>query len=413
MHMKNQRIWVVVLLLILLQCSIAAGQIFAADTDLPDGELVSKDISRESEDSSSDDGSDADAGDDTLDHNEPDPDTNPEDNGKTSDLEKPHKQKASDGNVVLLARSSKLPAGKLVHKGGRYCYLRRDGSRLTDTWAKIGRNIYYFGTDGFARTGQYRYKANEYYFDKKGHLYHGRWRKVKKDRYYYALNGAMVRGEWRWIHNSMYYFQSSGKMARSCWKDGCYLKASGKLDFSKGSGTTKRYKGSGNKNRLIIVGASRVWQMKKAVLTDSNIIYICKNGAGLSWFKKTACARLKKTLKKYPKSKVVIQLGNNDLQRNNAEDLFAKYAAVYQEILLKYPKTTFFFMDILPRKPLNSRKNINAKKFNTLLKRRFPRQYIGGYSHMVQEGFSTSYNDDHYCVKTSRDIFNYILNKTK
>ena len=318
-----------------------------------------------------------------------------------------------ENNVVKLAYRTVRPKGKLTRKGKKYCYILSNGSRLKNKWLKIGKYIYYFGNDGNAWTGSHRYKGKQYFFDKKGHLYIRKLRKQGKDRYFYGKDGAMVRGRWQSVRGHYYYFSHSGKMARSKWVMGCYLKANGRMDYTKGRGSTKRYKSSGGKDKLVIIGASRVWQMSKAVETDSNVIYIAKSGEGLSWFKRTALKKLKKTLKKYPKSKVVIQMGNNDLTRKNAEVLAGKYASIYKSLIRKYPKASFYFMDILPKKPVNSAKNSCAKKFNACLAKRFPKQYIGGYSYMVNEGFITSYNKSHYSVKTSRDIFNYILKKVK
>lgn len=316
-------------------------------------------------------------------------------------------------NVVLLAYRTVRPQGKLTKKGGKYYYILRNGSKLTNTWLKIRKAVYYFGSDGRAWTGSHRYLGKYYYFSKKGQLYIRRFRKARGVRYYYSKTGAMIRGQWYRIKDHVYYFYSSGKMAKSCWVKGCYIKANGKLDFRKGRGSTKRYKSSGSKDRLIIIGASRVWQMSQAVLTDSNVLYIAKSGKGYRWYKRTAIPKLKKYLKKYPKSKVVIQMGNNDLTSKNVKPLYEKYAASYRSLIRSYPKAAFYFMDILPGKPLSRRKNKYAQQYNELLRLGFPKQYLGGYSYMVGKGFITSYNDSHYSVRTSRDIFNYILKKVK
>ena len=316
-------------------------------------------------------------------------------------------------NVVLLACRTVRPKGKLTKKGGKYYYILSNGSKLTNTWLKIRKGIYYFGSDGCAWTGSRRYQGKQYYFSKKGKLYIRKFRKEGGARYYYSKTGVMVRGQWYRINDHVYYFSSSGKMAKSRWVNGCYVKANGRMDFRKGKGSTKRYKSSGRKNRLIIIGASRVWQMSQAVQTDSNVLYIARSGKGYKWFKRTAIPKLKKYLKKYPKSKVVIQMGNNDLTSKNVQSLYRKYAASYRSLTRSFPKASFYFMDILPRKPLNNWKNKYAQQYNKLLCQGFPKQYMGGYSYLVSKGFITSYNDCHYSVRTSRDIFNYILKKVK
>ncbi len=315
-------------------------------------------------------------------------------------------------NVVELAAHADRPEGTLKKIGKNRYYVLKDGSVMKDVWLKIGSSVYYFGSDGSAWTGSHSYKDKQYYFDAKGRLYIKRFRKKNSARYYYAEDGAMVCGRWFAIRGNMYYFYSSGKMARSCWVHGCYLSRSGKLDFRTGKGSTKRFKATG-RQRLIIVGASRVKQMGLAVHTDKQVIYIAKSGKGLDWFSKTGLSQLKKRLKKYPKSKVVIQLGNNDLTGSNTEALFREYETLYRSLIKQYPKASFYLMDVLPRKPLDHKENDSARRFNALLKAAFPDAYIGGYTYMVEKGFSTSYNQSHYTVKTSRDIFNYILKKVQ
>ena len=100
-----------------------------------------------------------------------------------------------------------------------------------------------------------------------------------------------------------------------------------------------------------------------------------------------------------------------NFQRTRQQAAFADYRKIYQSLLKKYKKASFYFMDVLPMKDLNCRRNRRAVRFNELLKKAFPRQYIGGYEYLLEDGYTNSYDGVHYNVDTSRKIFDYILSK--
>ena len=173
---------------------------------------------------------------------------------------------------------------------------------------------------------------------------------------------------------------------------------------------------------LIIMGASRVKEMSQHVraagmktVTDKEgviwkTVYIAKSGEGYSWLSKKAYPKLKAQLKKYPCSTVVLQFGNNDLNRTSSGNI-KKYISFYRKLMKMYPRATFYFMDILPSKNSPSM-NARRRTFNGKLAKAFPNNYIGGYSYLIKSGFKTSYNSVHYSASTSKKIFRYILKKT-
>ena len=173
---------------------------------------------------------------------------------------------------------------------------------------------------------------------------------------------------------------------------------------------------------LILMGASRVKEMgqhvRAAGMTTAkdkdgmiwNTVYIAKSGESYSWLSKKAYPKLKAQLKKYPCSKVVLQFGNNDLNKTSSGNI-QKYISFYKKLMKLYPKATFYFMDILPSKNSPSM-NARRRTFNSKLAKAFPNNYIGGYSYLVKSGFTTSYNPTHYNAATSKKIFRYILKKT-
>ena len=318
----------------------------------------------------------------------------------------------TSSNVVLMAMNTRLPAGKLVVVDGEVRYMLASGALLKDTWAKIGNGIYHFEKDGAASTGLYEFGRYSYYFDDSGKLLINRFLKTGEDKYFFGDDGRMVTNEWvKASRTKRYYALSDGKLARSMWVRERYFDDTGLYSYRKGTRDTGTYQDSTAKRRLIIVGASRSWHMQLAVGNKKGIIWIVSPGKNIKWMKSTAMPKLRQKLKKYPNSQVVIQMGNNDVKHHQADAAFADYRKIYQSLLKKYKKASFYFMDVLPMKDLNCRRNRRAVRFNELLKKAFPRQYIGGYEYLLEDGYTNSYDGVHYNVDTSRKIFDYILSK--
>ena len=320
-------------------------------------------------------------------------------------------RKRVKGNVVALAKKRRGIEDYLFFSGGKTRYQLPDGSFLTDTWIQISEDIYYFDIDGNAVTGEFEIGRRSYYFDRYGHLYVNKRRTVGTQEYYYGNDACMLKDQWMKRAKKWYYFQSDGTMAKSKWVRGCWVKANGCLDMTKGKKKTGTFKPKTKTQKLIVIGASRVKHIKLAVGEKKNVVFIAKGGAGYSWFEKTALKSLHSLLKKYPGSKVVIQLGNNDFSRGKKNGNLGKYVRMYRKLIKKYRKASFFFMDILPKLPLDCSRNKNAEAFNKALRKAFPGRCIGGYDYLIRHGFAVSYNDEHYSVDTSRKIFNYILKK--
>ena len=318
--------------------------------------------------------------------------------------------------VTRLAERTVLPKGKLKKAKGHIVYqCKEDKSFLKDCWAKIGKYYYHFNEKGYAWKGAKTYKGYRYYFDKKGRMYVRKFRRKGSKTYYYGKSGAMIRNAWGRYKGDRYYFGSKGAMVKKKWVNGFWVGADGKYVASKTKDNYKTFsfKPENSKQRLIIVGASRVKQMKGAVTSDKKVIYITKAGQGFSWFYSKALPKLRKTLKKYPKSKVVIQMGNNDLNDGLVAAAFSRYAMQLSELIRKYPKAEFYFMDALPSMPLSEQKNQARQEFNELLRSTFPEQYIGGYDYLVEIDFQTGFDNAHYSALTYKKIFNYILSKVK
>ena len=340
---------------------------------------------------------------------------------------------AADQNADRIAKRNTLSGGIFEEDAAGIRYRKADQTYAERGWARIEGNIYYFDAKGYAKTGAFRWKKNSYRADTDGKLYVRKLYKAGSKTYYYGASGAMVKKAWKTIKGAAYYFKPNGVMARNrwvgnyyvdsagarkkdCWVDGHYLDSTG-LCVDKL--TKKQIKKAGTKEeresrkRLIIIGASRVVQMARAVTGDERVIYFAKYGRGYYWFMKSAYKPLRRYLKVYPYSTVVIQLGNNDISETNVEGNFTKYAAVYKQLISDYPGVSFYFMDALPGKR-GSLKNELRVQFNQKLKGEFPTQYIGGYDYMMRSGYNyrSETNTAHYDDATYRKIYKYILKKT-
>ena len=316
-----------------------------------------------------------------------------------------------DPGVVQMAKASSLPAGKLRVKKGRTRYITKKKKALKNAWICVKGKVYCLDAHGYARTGKYTYKNYTYFFDRKGVMAVKRLVSIGHRQYYCSKTGAMIRDGWKRIGGNWYYFRHDGSMAENMWVGSWYVGSEGCLDMDLGQKKirTETFSAS-KKSRLIIVGASRVVQMARAVHTDKDVIYIASSGKGLRWFLKTGLPKLRHYLKKYPKSSVVIQLGNNDIKKKRPDGDINAYIKEYEKLMKKWPRARFFLMDALPgASPEGDEKNRLREKFNQALAEAFPGQYIGGYDFMVSTGFVCSYNKNHYSDNTSRKIYNYIL----
>lgn len=329
---------------------------------------------------------------------------------------------SSAADAVTLASRHKVSGGRFSgnKKGIRYIY--KDKHYEINTWARIGNSVYRFDEAGYAERGAFTLNGKSYRADRKGVLYINKVYTHRSKKYYYGRDGVMVRSAWVTIGGADYYFGSNGSMARNCWVGEYHAGSSGRKDRNcvvgkyylgpNGKRTliseiSKRY----NDQRLIIIGASRVVQMAQDVSGDTDVMYFASSGQGYSWFKNTVCSKLRDALKVWPRSIVVIQLGNNDIGKGKSH--LKDYIKLYKKLIRQYPKASFFFMDALPSK---GRTQMNEKRraFNSKLRAAFPSRYIGGFDYLVRNGFTQRSEKDaaHYDAATNRRIFSYILSKT-
>lgn len=261
-------------------------------------------------------------------------------------------------------------AGKWVKnkKGYRFRYTASK-KYAKNTWLSVGKRIYFINKKGYRITGFKKYKKSTYYLDNKGRLVTG-WKTIEGNRYYFSKGtGAMLTG-WSKIGKKEYYFSDQGVMQKDLWIGDKLLGKKGVLQ----------------KAKRIFVGDSRTVGLQKAV--KSSDIYIAKWGQGYDWFSQDGRSRLEKTLKDYPCSAVIINLGVNDM--GNVES----YVRDYQELQADYPRARFYFMSLNPVEEsflrangYGGRDNASIEVFNDRMKQVFGIFYLDTYHWMIDQEY--------------------------
>ncbi|MDO4475406.1 MAG: hypothetical protein Q4B59_01305 [Lachnospiraceae bacterium] len=336
-------------------------------------------------------------------------------------------KKTTSKNVIRMAKRNQISGGTWEKKNGKIYYRKAPtkkkprGERIAGAWAMIDDNVYYFNAKGALVFGKFKYNGKQYMSDREtGEVYYGELVKIGKKTYGFRTDGVLAKKEWIWVDEDKYYCDAKGRVLTSCWIGKRYVGSNGAMvqGFSKKQVTKNASKAEvKKKQRLIVVGASRVCDMRDAVGTDRkfrydgqewNTVFICRRGAGFDWFRDIASAKLQAYLDIYPKSKVVIQLGNNDV--SHVEDgRLGEYAALYRKLMRRYPKATFYFMDALPS--MHEQANVRRQVYNRALRAAFPKQWIGGFDFLLALPFSPTEDGTHYQPSTSVAIFKYIRQK--
>lgn len=317
---------------------------------------------------------------------------------------------ASSQNMVSYARNHRVSGGKWVKNSRGIRYRKKNGMYVKNTWCYIDGGVYCFDKNGYVNTGSFKYKNNSYYADKKGKVYVNKWRKDSKKSYYYGANGLAVKSSWKSIGGKTYYFDRLGRLVTSSWVGNSYV---GK-DGARVANTTvkgRKINKSGvvtspsKQDKYIIVGASRIVDMSVAV-NSSDTVFIAKGGEGYSWLKNTGGPRLMSYLNKNPNYTVIFQLGNNDYNNVN------NYIKYYTNLLKKYPKTKFYFLDATPGNGSGAAKNKKRQAFNAKIKSVFGSRCIGGYDYLMRSGFTTV-DGVHYTADVSKKLYCYAINAVK
>ncbi len=333
---------------------------------------------------------------------------------------KPAYAAKKDPQVLKNATRLSATSYKIVKKNKKLI-LKKSGKAVTlkNYWFRYKDHYYYINKKGYIQTGAFKYQGFSYRARSSGSLYVSYLYDSGSHYYYYGKTGAMVTSEWVTLSSGKRYFLKNGRMACNQWVGTYFVDWNGKivsgLTRKKGSGNSyKEVSVVSNSDHLIVIGASRVVDMKEAVAASSTysyyssyVTYIAADGKRLSWFKASALPMLKVYMKMYPKSTIVVQLGNNDLSKGSS--FYHNYWNAYKKLLKTYPNNKIYFMDILPADASTKReRNQKAAAFNSQLKSRFPSNYIGAFNYLMSVGYTTT-DGIHYNAQTSLTIFDYIL----
>lgn len=312
------------------------------------------------------------------------------------------------GGVVAVASQHRVSNGKWVRSRNGLRYKKKSGAYVKNSWCMINKSVYYFDKKGYVKTGSFTYSGRHYYADAKGRIYINKLLKIGSKTYYYGVNGSRVWGMWKTINGKCYYFNRVGVMVKNSWVGNRYVGKNGALVKNR-TIQGRRINSQGvvenlSKNdKYIIVGASRIEDMSVAVNT-SKTIFIARSGKGYPWLKSSAYPQLKVYLEQNPKCKVIFNVGNNDMEDINL------YIQFYKKIIKEYPKTKFYFLDILPGVKTAKEKNAMRRAFNKKMKAAFGSRCIGGYDYLVKTGYSTV-DKTHYTSETSKKIYRYVISK--
>ena len=104
---------------------------------------------------------------------------------------------------------------------------KKKGYLYQNKWFKKKGYTYYAFNDGHIATGLNKIGSRIYGFDKKGRMYAGKFKTIKKKTYYFQPDGTAVTGTWKKINKKYYYFDKDGVMARNTMIDGYPIDANG------------------------------------------------------------------------------------------------------------------------------------------------------------------------------------------
>lgn len=314
-------------------------------------------------------------------------------------------QASTKYNLLETMARSVPKKGKWIKnaKGYRYRYTATK-KYAKATWLKAGSKIYYVNKSGYRMTGLRKYKNNWYYLDQKGALVTG-WQTIDGEKFFFSKKtGVRLKG-WNKIGSKRYYFNNLGVLQKDKWIKDEYV---GK-------------KGYQVESKRIFVGDSRTNGMRDAVGTEDT--FISKSGQGYSWFKSTGLKALKKELKKYPYSVVILNLGVNDLKNINY------YLNAYQKLVRDYSNARFYFVSVNPVEETlledsgfstQTRSNEKIEVFNEQIKEAFPTSYIDSYSWLLRHGYVEDIPDGagtmdglHYLDEVYEVLYRYIIVRAK
>ena len=86
--------------------------------------------------------------------------------------------------------------------------------------------------------------------------------------------------------------------------------------------------------------------------------------------------------------------------------------ALYKELIRRYPKAHFWFVDVLPgsgRYAKGKRKNPARIAFNKVLHKTFPNNCLGGYDYLIRHKQFRTVDGTHYPIAVRKIVYSYVM----
>lgn len=341
--------------------------------------------------------------------------------------------KAAGGGLIRQVQEKQTPPGRWVRGASGYRYRYTYGGRYArNTWLSVKGKCYYMNSKGYRFIGVKKYQGKYYFLNGKGVLKTG-WRRAGSKKYYFAPKTGAAYIGWKNIGGNRYYFNKKGVMQTNCWVSDCYLGADGVM--ARNTVVDGYYVDEDGKRELveledgqpeevftkrIFVGDSRTVGMSNTVGGED--IFIGEVGEGYQWFSAQGIKKLKKALKDAPQSKVIINLGVNDLGS------LGNYISLYQTLIVQYPQARFYFLSVNPIEAKLAKasgyntqyvNNSSIETFNNGIRAAFPGAYLDSYQYLLQQGLVKNVKAGrgtvdgiHYTSSVYWAIYNYVLSMT-
>lgn len=96
-----------------------------------------------------------------------------------------------------------------------YQYLLWDGTVITDQWAKIEDEWYFFDGNGIMQRGWLWKSGGWYYLDEETGAMQKGWIQIEKDEYFLNVTSGRMKTGWTYWKDKWYYLESNGKLAKN------------------------------------------------------------------------------------------------------------------------------------------------------------------------------------------------------
>jgi len=340
---------------------------------------------------------------------------------------------ARAGSVLLTCRVYVSKTGKVskayktvtaadMHptSGGKWKssrYKDRNGWYLTNTFARIGKYNYYFGSDSRKKTGFFDVDGYSFWADGSGHLAVSATPMMPNGSCYaFDANGRMVKGREIKLGTNYYYYDNNGIQVHQTMVGTRYYGPDSRRLFDLSTAFSGKMSSKDlSSYDYLYVGASKPYQMGlKLKAIDSKIFFNCAGGAIISFFFSShkGVEALMPVIRKYltqrPDGIVISEMSGNDLEN------LPGYIAIYKAIQAHFPRARLAFLDMLPGWK-EAPKNSTRIWFNNTLHSTFgpwdPARggCLYGYDHMYNQPNFRTLDGTHYPDDMKRVVYEYIM----